>query len=518
MPKFLIDCSTYTMNNIGDKAMLLTMVGRLKKFWNDARFYILTNDPQGIRDLVPDAHPIVVGNRKSWLMFAGVHQLEPLYGRLWDFEAECRRLRSDEVASRLEKRVDPVTASGFREFHRIIREADCVLTTGGGFFSDNFADHAVGILQTLEEGLYQRKPVFMMGVGFEPVEHPLLLKKAREVLPRLSLIGCRESLTAPEVLRGFGVSEEKIVVGGDDAIELAHVARANTPGKGIGINLRVAAYAGTTEQSGDRIRRAVYDAAHHCNAALVPIPISIDQPSDPLAIQDLLRDFDDPTDGGITLTTPNQLFAQLRTCRVMVTGSYHGAVFALAQGIPTIALVDSLHYRVKMTGLMDQFGGTVLRFDDPELANKLRETIVDLWHRADELRPHLLKAAQQQIAASHAAYDKLYQTVQRSAEISERASDLSYEEKGQNSSERLDILFSLSDAMHELAEQVDFYRYHADERLKVITQLTEQVEIYRARIERHSNIAKRLRAVPGSRFMWKLGKKVGRAMRSAKSM
>ena len=38
-------------------------------------------------------------------------------------------------------------------------------------------------------------------------------------------------------------------------------------------------------------------------------------------------------------------------CRVVVTGSYHGAVFALAQGIPVVALVKSPYYVNKMAGL-----------------------------------------------------------------------------------------------------------------------------------------------------------------------
>jgi polysaccharide pyruvyl transferase WcaK-like protein len=44
-------------------------------------------------------------------------------------------------------------------------------------------------------------------------------------------------------------------------------------------------------------------------------------------------------------------------CRVVVTGSYHAGVFALAQGIPVVATAASRYYHDKFSGLADLFGG-----------------------------------------------------------------------------------------------------------------------------------------------------------------
>ena len=42
--------------------------------------------------------------------------------------------------------------------------------------------------------------------------------------------------------------------------------------------------------------------------------------------------------------SPMQMIRKIQRCRLIVTGSYHPAVFALAKGIPAIALVKSVTY------------------------------------------------------------------------------------------------------------------------------------------------------------------------------
>ena len=89
-------------------------------------------------------------------------------------------------------------------------------------------------------------------------------------------------------------------------------------------------------------------------------------------------------------------------------GSYHGAVFALAQGIPVVALSASRYYDAKLQGLADLFPGgcIVLSMDAPDLAERLAAAVAAAWDSADERRPALLAAAEQQIAASQRAYER----------------------------------------------------------------------------------------------------------------
>jgi polysaccharide pyruvyl transferase WcaK-like protein len=491
MCRIVIDTSTYKMNNIGDMAMLLTTVQRLKDLFGSPRFHILTNDPEGIRNLIPDARSLNVGTRLDWSIFSHLPRPDVLRERFSEVEAALRWNSFDEVQARIRQRADNRTAQGFTEFYQIMENADLVLTMGGGFFSDNFAEHAVGLLETLAEARCRNKPAIMLGTGFEPVENALLNTKARAVLPNLNLISCREGLTSPNILSSFGVIPERIRVTGDDAVEMAYSARAADLGHGIGVNLRIAPYAGTDSFTIDRIRPLLHAAARKCGTTF--IPISVYEPSDSSAIKQLLAGFDDQSDGGETLQTPEQIFRQLHPCRIMFTGSYHGAVFALSQGIPTISLAKSLHYQTKMTGLMAQFGfdGTVLDPDDPALPEKLAFAIEETWNKADQLRHSLLDAAKRQIQDSRFTYKQIYEIVKQYPPQSQETMSSRTGRKIPDELET-ETWFLLSDAIHALAKQAAFYRHHADERLQVIKQLSHAAQERLELIERLSKEIDRL--------------------------
>ncbi|HTX21590.1 MAG TPA: polysaccharide pyruvyl transferase family protein [Candidatus Aquilonibacter sp.] len=127
--------------------------------------------------------------------------------------------------------------------------------------------------------------------------------------------------------------------------------------------------------------------------------------SDVQTLRQLLGD----ADAGCDLDTPLKVIRPISTCRVVITGSYHAAVFALAQGIPVVGFVQSAYYRDKFCGLADEFGcGCILlRGDDPEFSKKLGTAIDELWARAGELKPKLLAAAERQIAVAQTACARL---------------------------------------------------------------------------------------------------------------
>ncbi|MCS6926703.1 MAG: polysaccharide pyruvyl transferase family protein, partial [Candidatus Binatia bacterium] len=102
-----------------------------------------------------------------------------------------------------------------------------------------------------------------------------------------------------------------------------------------------------------------------------------------------------------------------KRCRIVVVGSYHAAVFALAMGIPAVCLANSSYYRDKFLGLAHQFGEgcRVIFLDDADFPTKLTSEIDWAWRRACVLRPELLAAAERQVALSHAAYQRIYELI-----------------------------------------------------------------------------------------------------------
>jgi colanic acid/amylovoran biosynthesis protein len=115
----------------------------------------------------------------------------------------------------------------------------------------------------------------------------------------------------------------------------------------------------------------------------------------------------------LAIRTPLDLVRQIRRCRVVVTGSYHAGVFALANGIPTIGLARSDYYVDKFLGLADMFrvGCEMVSLDREDAAETVRATLRRMWEDAPAIRPTILASAEAQIAAGHAAYRRIRDAV-----------------------------------------------------------------------------------------------------------
>jgi colanic acid/amylovoran biosynthesis protein len=103
------------------------------------------------------------------------------------------------------------------------------------------------------------------------------------------------------------------------------------------------------------------------------------------------------------------MIEEIGRCRVMITTSYHGGVFALAQGIPVVAWLKSKYFAAKLFGLANQFGVgcEVVTLDDGDWETRLKSAILKAWNSSEEVRPRLLDKAASQLAASQAAYERL---------------------------------------------------------------------------------------------------------------
>jgi polysaccharide pyruvyl transferase WcaK-like protein len=106
---------------------------------------------------------------------------------------------------------------------------------------------------------------------------------------------------------------------------------------------------------------------------------------------------------------PADIARRVSRCRVLVTGAYHLAVFALSQGIPVVALTSTAYYDDKFLGLGAMFGQglTLVRLDDPGLEQTLAVAIEQAWRTAPDVREPLRARARQQVDASRAGFDRV---------------------------------------------------------------------------------------------------------------
>ncbi|HEY9299757.1 MAG TPA: polysaccharide pyruvyl transferase family protein, partial [Phormidium sp.] len=217
------------------------------------------------------------------------------------------------------------------------------------------------------------KTTAFLGQGLGPLEDTANFEKAKKALNQARLISLREKRAGLPLLKKMGIAPDKVVVTGDDAIELAFNARKPEIGNAIGINLRMASYSSVTKEYVNGLRSIIHKVASERSANLLPVPIehaskSQSTHSDSSSIKELLCGLDDQSDGGASLDTPLKVIQQVSQCRLVVSGSYHAGVFALSQGIPVIGLAKSKYYVDKFSGLSDQFPGgcKVILLADPE--------------------------------------------------------------------------------------------------------------------------------------------------------
>jgi colanic acid/amylovoran biosynthesis protein len=197
---------------------------------------------------------------------------------------------------------------------------------------------------------------------------------------------------------------------GDDAIEMVYRLRRDSLGDGIGVNLRIADYSGVDKSSLEPFRQVLRDATRAHRAPIVPLPIShVPGEADVEAIR-YLMDVDENSFGdGSPLEALDAVIRQVQKCRVVITGSYHAGVFALANGIPTIGLAKSEYYIDKFIGLSALFGlgcETVL-LEKRDFARHLKDAIARLWNGAERFKPMLLANAARQIELGREAYNRI---------------------------------------------------------------------------------------------------------------
>jgi colanic acid/amylovoran biosynthesis protein len=406
--------------------MLTVAVSRLRELWPKAEIAVLTNAADRIARQCGAVKTVPVRGRRLLLEHRALgparRWLPDGIAEPWDRLERQLLLRQPRLVGAslaFKAALGGRSAADANVFLDAIDRADLVVVNGAGVITDAFRENALGILTTLDLATRRGIPTALLGQGLGPIDDPVLWQRAAEVLPSVGIIGVRESQSSVPLLASLGVRPERVFVTGDDAVELAcsawrartDVGSSRTPR--IGVNVRVASYADVATEMLSDLRAALTAAAADHGARMTPIPIAHHGGRmDVDTLRELLTGLGD-ADGGAALETPQLVIDRVGECTVVVTGSYHGAVFALAQGIPVVALVKSRYYVNKMAGLRDQFGigCELVRLDEGNVAGRIRAAIARAWADADRVRGPLLQAAAEQVERGRRAYARLLDLV-----------------------------------------------------------------------------------------------------------
>jgi len=405
--RILVDHSGYDLLNLGDIAQLQVCVRRLTQLWPNASIGVIANDSDRLREHCPGAS--LVDSRVSRSALA-----KHLPGRIRSGLVQVHKMMAPSAPwhRRSKGHASDTAWPPHVDLLQAVREADLVIVSGGGNINDTFWWHGSGVLSVVSLAQRLGTPTALFGQGIGPLSNRLLRRQLRSVAREVKVVGVREGVMSPGVLERAGVVGERVTVTGDDALEIATPAAVPTTGTGVGLNIRIAAYTGLDSSVARTVRETVIAAAEVRDAPLIALPVSRYQRSGEIDGQEDLAGTIGTNAANIEvcdIRTGEELAEAVRKCRVIVTSSYHAAVFGLANGATTLCLVANPYYDSKFAGLAELFPGacTVVRLDLSDLRERLGEAFDRAWSLDENVRHGAFASATEQVLRSRRLYEEL---------------------------------------------------------------------------------------------------------------
>ncbi|HVU60810.1 MAG TPA: polysaccharide pyruvyl transferase family protein [Mycobacteriales bacterium] len=395
--RVLVDQSGYDLLNLGDVAMLQACVRRLRDLRPDATIAVFCHDAGRLAKYCPDAIPVPAA--PAWLPRSGRRR------RLGVAAAQAWKIVAPYAIRRPKVVTGGSAPTGWRE---AIKWADVVVSSGGGFLNDTWWWHGSGVLSVLAAAQRLGKPTAMFGQGLGPLSHPALRRQAAHVLPRLTLLGLRGAVSGEPLVRELGVPSSVVVVTGDDGLEIIDLDSTPESGDVVGVNVRVASYSGVDDESTAAVGAGVsgFVAEHDASALVLPVSLFAGF-SDAGATERMLAGrLATPLASAGDVSDPAELAEVVARCRIVVTGSYHAAVFALARGVPVVGLSRSDYYDAKFADLAGLFSDavSVVQLASAQTTQQLKAAMDAAWAVAPDARKRTRDRAREQKASGRAAY------------------------------------------------------------------------------------------------------------------
>ena len=422
--RILVDQSGYDLLNLGDVAMLQSCIARLRLQWPEAEIMVIAHEPQRLASYCPGVIPI--GRTLDTLPLGHLfpRKLRLASEQVWKIAAPYFPHR---YGSRQAMPDRPHTAI------QAVYVADLVVASGGGYVTDTWWWHAAGVLSLLSLAQRLGKPTAMFGQGLGPIGQRTLRAQARTVLPKLKVVGLREDRIGRDVALSVGSPSGAITLTGDDALELLD-GTSVAQGSALGVNVRVSNSAGVHSVTAVPIGDLVLKAAEAFKAPIIGLPVSRYRGNaDIEALRVLLHRGDSRVNIVLDdIISPEDLASAAASCRTIVTGSYHAAVFGLAQGVPTVCLAKSSYYNAKFDGLRALFPGacSIVPLDAPDSAARLRASMLGAWHLPVAARAAARNTAVCLRKAGRAAYKQFRVEVENSARAMIDSKDSPHETAG----------------------------------------------------------------------------------------
>src|ERR1700733_956544 len=262
--------------------MMQVALARLRSRWPEATIQVLTDDAERLMADCPDIEPLSAKGRHAWIQCGALHSglYRPLpdtlkkLARIFQHALKISPSGITEQLARLQFRsLAPTDVVEVNRYIEAISRADLVVATGMGGITDTFPEYAFALLSVLDLAMAKCAMTALVGHGLGPLVSPDLVAIAKRVLPKIDFISLREGLHSLPLLRSIGVSLDRVVTTGDDAIELAYERRSELTGNHLGINIRRASYSAIGSTDIEKLRTIIVSVVQvlKCPVAFVPI-------------------------------------------------------------------------------------------------------------------------------------------------------------------------------------------------------------------------------------------------------
>jgi polysaccharide pyruvyl transferase WcaK-like protein len=412
--RILLENGTSEVRNLGDAAMLAEAYQCLRSEWPDAEIYVTTRRPDRLPRFCPGGVPVEIEGRRSlsvaWTPWRRIEARIPIiagltrsfrlmYGnplnRLW-LILVCRHLQQ--------------SPKDVYKFLDLLQSVDLLVYAGGGYFNDEFRRFFFELVTVAEVVRHRCKPVIAFGQGIGPISSALDAHPVKTFVRNLTAIGTRENMTLRWVQPHLG-RETLCVSTGDDALLDPDLPLPGELGTGFGVNVRIASYSGIDPAELGPLREAVARFLEaKASAEIWSIPI-----------KDTDERSTEQTLAGLPLKRcVAEKAATLRAiaeCRVVLTGSYHAAVFSYALGVTVVGLAGNPYYQQKFAGVAERFGTTPLVYTPANGPNEKNDlNILDnllnrAWEAAPKNRAPLIRARDEQIMTNRSFKRKVFDQI-----------------------------------------------------------------------------------------------------------
>lgn len=396
----LLQQGGHSFVNLGDLAMLQVAVRRFRESFRDCSITVLS-DPG-----------IVAGEYVDNVFAIDAYTVPRIFGPGCLFGRFTRVLgtKDSAIVTRfpvfmhgvyLRHRVRGGPADSIARFIRVLSEADIVAAAGGGYLTDEFPFMVEWTAWLLLAAQRMGKCTALFGQGIGPLQTRRIRSLLAQAVRNIQVVGLREGLFGPSLMNELGLDRRKCVVTGDDALELPYDAAKAGVGTKLGVNLRRAFYSGISCGVEGRVSKVLSQLLAELQTSPVVIPIDFQEKDAEVAAKVL---------GHTSFVSPrigvSDAIRLASECRVVITGSYHAAIFALGQGVPAVCLAGSDYYRDKFLGLASQFssGCLVVETNSEGFEKNAADSVTSLWKTAEALRPRLLESAKVQVELSRSHY------------------------------------------------------------------------------------------------------------------